>query len=110
MEEGSTARRVLMAAVIGMGVLIVAGVGLLVAVILHRVSHPHAAVTPPPVLEKPIHAETLLLHEPEGSHVATMAWRDGNVLALSLTGGGPDRIVLWDVTQGRVIGRLEVGR
>lgn len=86
--------RALKALTIGMGVLILAGTALLVAVIFHRASAPHEA--------KPI---ALLLQEPAGTRIAGIAATQDR-LAVSLTGGGVDRVVLVNPATGAVAGRI----
>lgn len=103
MERNSLARRGLMAAVIGMGVLIVVGTGALVAVIVHRLAHPSGAVPPLPDAEK-----TVALHEPAGTQIAQTEWRDADLVAVRLTGGGPDRVVIWNVRTGQIAARLQL--
>ncbi|OUJ14531.1 hypothetical protein [Acetobacter sp. DsW_063] len=100
MEQGSVAHRGLLAAVIGMGAMIVVGTVVLLVVVAHRLSHP----------TRPATAQSLSasLHEPEGSHIAGITWRDGDTLAVQLTGGGPDRVILWDVPHGREVGRVSI--
>ncbi|GBR07682.1 hypothetical protein [Acetobacter oeni] len=106
MEQSTLARRGLLASVIGMGILIVAGTGVLLAVIVHRMSHPTSLSLPassPPLIEK-----TVTIHEPAGTAIKQIAWQNGSLLALHLTGGGEDRIVIWDTSSGRIIGRLQL--
>ena len=80
--------RGLMAAVIGMGVLIVAGVAVLVVTVVHRLgSQPALAAQS--------------LDEPPGTHLQQIA-PAGDRLAILLTGGGPDRVILLDPRTGAV--------
>ncbi|NHO34358.1 hypothetical protein [Acetobacter fallax] len=106
MEQSTFARRGLLAAVIGMGLLIIVGTGTLLAVIAHRMSH-HARALPPVSLQ-PVAEKTIVLHEPAGTIIGQISWQNGSVLAVRLTGGGPDRIVLWDTAGRRIVGRLEL--
>ena len=86
--------RGLMAAVIIMGVLIVVGVATLAITIVRRMSTAPA---------QPVQA----LSEPAGTHIATITTA-GDRLALLLTGGGQDRIVLLDPRTGQVTGRVSL--
>ncbi len=88
--------RALMAAVIGMGVLIVAGVAVLGFTIVHRLAGPSAT-------------GMTLLDEPPGTHVVQVS-AAGDRLALLLQGGGVDRIVLLDPRTGQVAGRVALAR
>ncbi|ACI50268.1 conserved hypothetical protein [Gluconacetobacter diazotrophicus PA1 5] len=102
--------KALLAAVIGMGVLLAVGSLVLVGVLVHRISHPHSVssvrvVSPPDGAYGP-----LVLDEPAGTHITAMARQDDAMLAVSLSGGGPDRIVLWDLAHARVAGRLTLAR
>ena len=84
--------RGLLALVIAMGVLIVAGVGILGITIVHRLSTPAAR-------------PSLVLAEPPGTRMQAIA-PAGDRLAILLTGGGPDRVVLLDPRTGDLVGRV----
>ena len=88
--------RGLMAAVVGMGVLIVAGVAVLVVVMVQRVG---GAAVP----------GAALLDEPAGTVIAEASGAADGVV-LRLTGGGPDRVVVVDARNGRVLGRVGLAR
>ncbi|GAA4493101.1 hypothetical protein GCM10023158_09860 [Gluconacetobacter tumulicola] len=111
-ETGSapTVSRGLLAAVIGMGVLLAAGSLVLVGVLVHRIAHPRPAAIARPAAE-PVALPAgdygeLELGEPAGTHVTGMVRQDGGLLAVALAGGGPDRVLLWDVQHRRIIARL----
>ena len=84
--------RALLTLVVVMGVLIVAGVVGLLVTILHRVAGPAAAV------------ETVL-HEPVGTHMQSVT-SVGDRLAVVLSGGTADRLVMIDARSGKVVGRV----
>jgi hypothetical protein len=87
--------RGLLALVIGMGVLIVAGVAIIAVTIVHRLGA--GAVTAGVVLD-----------EPAGTRMVGIS-PDGNRLAVLLSGGGADRIVLLGA-DGRVVGQVTLRR
>ena len=89
--------RMLKAAVVIMGVLIIAGVTLLVVVIVERQSAPAGA---------PMRT---VLDEPAGTRIVAIAALSDR-LALQLQGGGPDRVVLLDLRSGREVGRAALAR
>ncbi len=89
--------RALMGLVVGMGVLIVAGVAGLIGVVASRVASHRAPVLAAAVLD-----------EPAGTRIAGIASL-GDGLALQLQGGGADRVVVVD-PQGRVMRRLGLAR
>ncbi len=93
--------RALQAAVIVMGVLIVAGVAVLAVTLMQRI----ATVSGPARAA----AEALVLDEPAGTHIAASSLA-GERLVLQLSGGGADRVVVLDLAHGRVVGRVAVGR
>ena len=97
MDESDGRMRLLKVAVLVMGVLIIGGLGILVAIIATR-SLATPANTPPAVLD-----------EPAGTHIASIAALPDR-LALHLQGGGPDRVVVIDLRNGRVIGRVGLTR
>ncbi len=80
--------QVMKALVVVMGVLIVAGVAVVVATIVSRSTHPV------------LHAAAMLLDEPAGTHIAG-ASLSGHDLAVTLQGGGPDRVTIIDLATGR---------
>ncbi len=87
----------LRAAVIVMGVLIVAGVAVLAVTLVRRVGAVAAAPS-----AASLHA---VIDEPEGTRIAA-ASLSGERLVLQLSGGGPDRVVVFDLAQGRIAGRV----
>ncbi|MBW4090557.1 MAG: hypothetical protein HIU82_05540 [Proteobacteria bacterium] len=89
--------RVLTAATIAMGVLILLGTTVLVVTIIHRAAGPAPAAPVGPI--------ALVLHEPAGTAIAGIAGAGGR-LAIALHGGGPDRVVLVDPRSGVVAGRI----
>ena len=90
--------RALKTATIFMGVLILIGTAVVVATIFKRATAPAPAISAsPPFL--------LRLEEPSGTRIAgTTAM--ASLLALRLTGGGPDRVMLVDPQSGRLAGRV----
>jgi hypothetical protein len=105
--------RGLMAAVIGMGILIVAGVTVLVVVMVQRMSAPPApiasAVIATPTVPAATAAADILIDEPAGTRIGSLSLA-GDHLALQLAGGGPDRVVVVDTRNGRVIARTALAR
>ena len=91
--------KLLTAATIGMGVLILLGTTVLLVTIVHRANAPAAAGAP--------YAQTL--REPAGTAIAGIAGAGGRI-AITLHGGGPDRVVLVDPVTGRVAGRIGLAR
>jgi hypothetical protein len=88
--------RALQAAVIVMGVLIVAGVATIVVTVVSRLSGGGAAGGMP---------TQALLDEPAGSRIAGLAVAADRV-AVQLQGGGPDRVVVVETRSGHVIARI----
>ena len=84
--------RAIMALVIGMGVLIVAGVATIGVTIARRLSTSSVAAA-------------VTINEPPGTRIIAMS-PAADRLALLLQGGGPDRIVLLDPRSGAVAGRI----
>ena len=89
--------RALKAAVVVMGVLIVAGVATLVVALTQRLSGQAGPMA------------SVLLDEPLGSRIAGVSMAPDR-LAVQVQGGGPDRVVLVDTRSGRVIGRIGLSR
>ena len=100
--------RGLMAAVIGMGIMIVAGVTVLVVVMVQRMS-----ASPPSIASAGNSPSgppaNILIDEPAGTRVGTLSLA-GDHLALALSGGGPDRVVVVDTRTGRIIARTALAR
>jgi hypothetical protein len=97
--------RALKVLTIVMGVMILAGTGVLVAVIAHRIASPAPEATSA-AGAAPL---SLALDEPAGTHIAGIA-AAGDRLAVQLQGGGPDRVVLVDPRSGTVTGRITLAR
>ncbi|AXY21389.1 hypothetical protein CD178_00574 [Komagataeibacter saccharivorans] len=113
-KQGS---RALLAAVIGMGVLLFVGSLVLVGVLVHRMMHPSIAATRPavsasvPTLPAQGGYEALMLDEPAGTHVESLTTRPDGMIAVALSGGGSaERIILWDPAGRRIVARLLIGR
>ncbi len=94
-----------MAAVIGMGILIVAGVAVLAVLLVQRMSSlptPIASAGSPPM-------SAATLDEPVGTHIVSASVGTDRA-ALVLGGGGPDRVVIVDLRSGHVVGRIGLAR
>ena len=100
--------RGLMAAVIGMGILIVVGVTVLVVVMVQRMSAP-PTVNASAVDIMPGATSVTLADEPAGTRIAGVALA-GDRMAVQLAGGGPDRVVVVDARTGRVLARTGLAR
>ncbi|KXV78636.1 MULTISPECIES: hypothetical protein [Acetobacter] len=104
MEQTPGTPKALMAAVIGMGILIVVGTLGLVGVIIHRMgSHTpstSAALSAPAVPLQDAPARPVL---PAGTHLISMARVRDDLLALHVSTNGEDRILLWQVSTGRIL-------
>jgi hypothetical protein len=79
-----------------MGVLIIAGVVFLGVTISQRIATPK--LTTPSLID-----------EPAGTRIAQVA-SSGDHISLLLQGGGPDRVVVFDLRQGQIIGRTSLAR
>ncbi len=99
---GASQTRALLALVIVMGVLILTGTAGLIAVVVHRLSQPRAIATAA--------IPAVLPQEPEGTRITTLTRQSDTVLAIALTGGGPDRVLLWDLAAGRAVAEIRLGR
>jgi hypothetical protein len=100
---GDGALRALKVAVVVMGVLIVVGVAALGVLIAHRMSGAPRPTTSAPAIDAAV--ASTILDEPPGTHVASTALA-AERLALTLQGGGPDRVVILDLRSGRVVARV----
>ena len=103
--------RALKIATIVMAVMIVLGTGVLVFAIVHRASAPSAParVAAEPATTTGLASVSAVLDEPAGTHIAGIAAVE-NRLAVSLQGGGADRIVLIDPATGKVVGKISLAR
>ena len=88
----------LKAAVIGMAVLIVAGVTVIVVTLIHRMTAPQATAMVGTTLD-----------EPAGTRIAG-ASAASDRLAVTLQGGGPDRVLVVDLHTGRIVARTSLAR
>lgn len=92
----------LKAVTIVMGVLIVLGTVTLMVLLARRGAAPSAPAVAPGV------AFSATLGEPEGTRIVGVAGA-GDRLAVSLQGGGADRVVLVDPHTGAIVGRVTLG-
>jgi hypothetical protein len=90
--------RALQAAVVFMGVLIIAGVATIAVVIVQRMSGAGQGA-----------AAQAVLDEPAGTRIAGISAASDR-LALQLQGGGPDRVVVLDERSGKVLARASLAR
>ncbi len=81
-----------------MGVMIVVGLTVVVGTIVQRSGGTTAAIVADGVLD-----------EPAGTRIAGIAVL-ADRLAVQLQGGGPDRVLLLDPRNGRVMGRIALAR
>jgi hypothetical protein len=111
---GEGALRALKVAVVVMGVLIIGGTGLLGVLIARRMSgapHPVASTSP---VSNPVSGlaagapvRDVLLDEASGTRVANTVL-SGDRMAVTLQGGGPDRVVVLDLRNGRIVARVSL--
>ncbi len=94
--------RALKAATIVMGILILVGTAVLIATIIKRATAPAPVAAAGGFVPASV---TTVLHEPAGTRITGLA-SVGSVLALSLQGGGPDRVVLIDPRTAEPRGRI----
>lgn len=74
--------------VFGMGILIMVGAAVVVSTIVHRMSAPRAGGV-----------AQILLVEPAGTHILSASATAGQLCAV-LSGGGADRVVIYDLATG----------
>jgi hypothetical protein len=89
--KGCKCMRALKILMVVMGLLIVAGVGVIIVTITTRLSAPQTTAAAP-------------LDEPAGTRIAQIA-ASGDRLTMLLQGGGPDRVVVLDLRTGKVTAR-----
>ena len=109
--------RALLAAVIVMGVMILVGTAVLIGVVVSRAIHRSpaagplaAAALPPTDGVAPALTPSILLDQPAGTRIASVTRQSDRLLAITLSGGGGDRLLVWDIATGRVIARLGLAR
>ena len=101
--------RALLALVIGLGILIVAGVLLVVVTLIHRALAPHRDLVAS-IARAPAGTEQVL-DQPTGTRIVSIASAEGgDWLALLVSGGGlPDRVLLVDPRDGgRLVGAVRL--
>lgn len=86
--------RGLVALAVGLGVLIVIGIGVIAFTIINRIASVGAD-----------RVTSVTLEEPPGSRIASQSL-GGDRVSLQLEGGGPDRLVIIDLRNGKVLGRV----
>ncbi|MCQ8240761.1 hypothetical protein [Rhizosaccharibacter radicis] len=111
--------RAMLALVILMGVLILAGTTALIAVVAHRLTHRTPAPVPPAspsaeMIPAPpgaaFRTPLVLAREPAGSRILALSRQSDTLIAVAVTGGGePDRVVVWDLAAARIVAELQLG-
>lgn len=89
----------LKAAVVIMGIMIVAGFAVLVGTLVTRMGGHGGPAAP----------VAATLDEPAGTRIAGVS-ASAEHLAVSLQGAGPDRVVVLDLRNGRVVARASLAR
>ena len=104
--------RALLAAVIVMGVMILLGTAVLIGTVVRRAMRPATGVAAAaPMFPADGTMRQLTLDQPPGTHIASVLRQSDTVLAVLLSGGGrADRLLLWDVAAGRLVGSLALDR
>lgn len=105
-QEGAAlpGTRALLVLVIGMAVLIAAGVLVVLVTLVHRTFG-----GAPATVARVVIGGAAALGEPPGSRIVSVSTTDGR-LALLVTGGGvPDRVVLLDARDGATIATIRLG-
>lgn len=107
--------KALLAAVIVMGVMILLGTAVLISVVVSRAIHrPNQVGAPSAVAPARIDrtAPVLLtaLDQPPGTRIASVTRQSDTLLAVTLSGGGSDRLLIWDTAAGQVVARLTLDR
>ena len=92
--------RGLLALVVVMGAMIVAGLGVIGVTVAHRLTHVESPSGTP---------FAVVAEEPAGTQITGVSGL-GDRLAIVLRGGGPDRIVLVAAGDGRVLGTIRLAR
>ena len=92
--------RVLKALVVGMGVLIVAGLAAVAVTVADRIADP-----PESAVGAPAAARVAI---PPGARIVETATGDGRILLRLLLAGGGTRILAIDLATGRLSGRVDV--
>ena len=92
--------RGLLALTVIMGVMIVAGLGVIGVTVAHRLTH----------VEIPRGAPFIrVVDEPAGTQITGISSL-GDRLAIVLRGGGPDRVVLVGADDGHILGTVRLAR
>lgn len=98
----------LLALVIFLGILIIVATTILVFVIISRIAHPKtdSAV----VQENPVQImrSVSVLQEPKGTHIASITRQSDRMVVITLTGGGNDRLVFWDLLDQKKVEEVKL--
>lgn len=104
--------KALLAAVIIMGIAIVLGTGVLIATVVHRAMHPASqapAISAQGMRGQGVAPATLTLGEPSGTRIVSVMRQSDTAIAVAMSGGGiPDRLVIWDLSTGRITATLKL--
>lgn len=98
--------RAMLGLVIAMGVLILAGTATLIGVVVHRLAAGHRTVAVATTQIPGATPANALLSEPAGTRILSIARQSDTLLSIALTGGGPDRVLVWDLGANRRLTEL----
>ncbi|WP_338332939.1 hypothetical protein [Acetobacter sp. LMG 32666] len=99
-EQDYKTPKALMAAVVGMGVLIIVGVVALVGVVIHRMNTPHQPTLTTSIPLTDTRTAHLALGPDE--HMLSTTRVHDDLLAIHIASKDHDRIMLWNVATGQV--------
>jgi hypothetical protein len=104
--------RALIALTIFMGVLIIAGLGVIVVTIIHRVSNPApvVAVTAPtmPLVTAPLPEGHASIAAPKGTHLAATLAVGGHLVLQFVGEGGKDTLITLDPATGAILETIDL--
>lgn len=107
-ESLSRKNKGLLALVIVLGILIIVATTILVFTIIHRITHKNVENVSVQMNSSSITRPVSVLSEPSGTRISTITRQSDQVLVIGLTGGGPDRLVFWDLERQQKMAEVKL--
>lgn len=98
----------MLALVIFLGVLIVIATTVLIFTVVSRIIHGGGQTAITEEMTMPVTRPVSVLQEPVGTRITQVTRQSDQMMTILLTGGGQDRLVIWDIAHQRKISEIKL--
>lgn len=107
-EPLSRKNKGLLALVIFLGILILVATTVLVFVVIGRITHKKDVASQIGTETQSVLRPVSILQEPAGTRISHIMRQSDHIVVMTLTGGGSDRLVFWDLQQQKKIAEVKL--